>query len=245
MKTLIALSGLLAILSATPIVWAASAHAFDAASIKPADSGEPNPGDTVRNMDNSPGHFSMRNVPLRFCIEWAYDLKDYEVSGPDWIKAEERYDILANAPSIRERYEADVCRTLLTERFQMKSHRETRNVDVYALLPVLGAPKVQAAVADEQPGLGSAPGGGVKFTNEPISRFTFLLTRCMDRPALDMTGPKGELRLHDRSFGTRFRFYKPSGGYFGPVDLHDGSGQSRAESYRRRSRRSKCWSSIM
>jgi len=38
------------------------------------------------------------NVPLMIrLLEWAYDLKDYEISGPDWIKSEERYDIIAKA----------------------------------------------------------------------------------------------------------------------------------------------------
>jgi uncharacterized protein (TIGR03435 family) len=83
-------------------------------------------------------------------------------------------------------------RNLLTERFQMKIHRETRNLDVYALLPDKGAPKVKEASADEQTSLGAAePRGSVKFTKQPISRFTFLLTRRMDKPALDLTGLKG------------------------------------------------------
>ncbi len=170
----------------------AGAPAFEVASIKPSDPGEPNPGDTVRNMDSSPGHFAMRNVPLRFCIQWAWDLKDYEVSGPDWIKAENRYDIIATAPGASDNDMRVMLQTLLTERFQMKAHRETKNLDVYALLPGKGAPKVVDAKADETPGLSAGPEKGTtKFTKEPISRFTFMLTRRMDRPALDMTGLKG------------------------------------------------------
>src|SRR5580698_2122080 len=69
---------------------------FEVATVKHAVGGGP-PGDIPRNMDNSPGHFAMRNVPLRYAIEWAYNLKDYEISGPEWIKAEDRYDIVAKA----------------------------------------------------------------------------------------------------------------------------------------------------
>src|ERR1700733_4492007 len=68
----------------------AASLAFEVASVKHAGSGGP-PGDIPRNMDNSPGHFIMRNVPLRYCLEWAYNLQDYEISGPDWIKSDERY----------------------------------------------------------------------------------------------------------------------------------------------------------
>ena len=170
---------------------AAAPLAFEVASIKVADPGESGPGDIPRNMANSPGHFIMRNVPLRYCLEWAYDLKDYEVTGPDWIKSDNRYDIVANAPGASENDMRLMLQTLLLERFQMKVHRETKNLDVYALLPGKGAPKFKEAAADEETGLGSGPNGTAKFTKQPISRFTFMLTRRMDRPAIDMTGMKG------------------------------------------------------
>jgi uncharacterized protein (TIGR03435 family) len=170
----------------------AASPAFEVASVKPADPGEPSPGDIARNMDNSPGHFLMRNVPLRFCIEWAWDLKDYEVTGPDWIRNENRYDIVANAPGpVPENDMRQMLQALLTDRFQMKIHRETKNLDVYELLPGKGEPKVKEAAADEVTSLGAAPNNSVKFTKQPMSRLTFMLTRRMDRPVLDMSGLKG------------------------------------------------------
>jgi uncharacterized protein (TIGR03435 family) len=179
------------LLTMAAILFGAGPLAFEVASIKVADPGEAGPGDIPRNMDNSPGHFIMRNVPLRYCLEWAYDLKDYQVSGPDWIKSDNRYDIVANAPGALENDMRAMLQTLLLERFQMKVHRETKNLDVYALLPGKGAPKFKEATADEETGLGAGPNGSVKFTRQPISRFTFMLTRRMDRPAIDMTGLKG------------------------------------------------------
>src|SRR5579862_6564008 len=74
---------------------AQNAH-FEVASVKRAQGGGP-AGDIPRNMDPSPGHFAMRNVPLRYALEWAYDLKDWEISGPEWIKVDERFDIIAKA----------------------------------------------------------------------------------------------------------------------------------------------------
>jgi uncharacterized protein (TIGR03435 family) len=182
-------------------VWslAAGTPAFEVSSVKIADPGEAGPGDIPRNMDNSPGHFIMRNVPLRYSLEWAYDLKDYQISGPDWIKSENRYDIVANAPGASENDMRLMLQTLLTERFQMKVHKDTKNLDVYALLPGKSAPKVKEAGADEETSLGAGPNGSVKFTKQPISRLTFMLTRRMDRPALDMTGLKG---LYDFTLDT-------------------------------------------
>jgi len=163
---------------------------FEVASVKPAEGGGP-AGDIPRNMDTSPGHFAMRNVPLRYALEWAYDLKDYEISGPDWIKVDNRYDIIARAPGpATDDQMRPMLQTLLTERFQIKLHREKRDMNVYVLLPGKGLPKVKPPSSDTGPPLGGGP-SGVFFHNQPISRFTFMLTRRMDRPVLDMTGLQG------------------------------------------------------
>jgi uncharacterized protein (TIGR03435 family) len=163
---------------------------FEVASVKRSAEGGP-PGDMPRNMDDSPGHFAMRNVALRFAIEWAYDLKDYQIAGPEWIKGEERYEIIANAPGpVGNDQMRRMLQTLLAERFGMKSHFEKRDLSVYALLPGKGEPKLKKADPASPPRLGGGP-GGAEFHNFPLSRLTFLLTRRMDRPALDMTGVEG------------------------------------------------------
>ena len=118
---------------------------FEVASVKRAAGGGP-PGDIPRNMDSSPGSFAMRNVPLRYALEWAYDLKDYEISGPAWIVAEDRYDIIAKAsgPATNDQMRP-MLQTLLLERFKMKVHRETRQLPVYVLLPGKGPAKTGLA----------------------------------------------------------------------------------------------------
>jgi uncharacterized protein (TIGR03435 family) len=190
MQMMLAVAGA-SVMTSTVFAQPASAPpAFDVASVKRA-AGGAGPGDIPRNMDASPGHFAMRNVPLRFALEWAYDLKDYEISGPDWIKADERYDIVASAagPASDDRMR-QMLQTLLTQRFQMKLHRETKELPVYVLIPGKGAPKVKDAAPDEQTGISGGP-TGANFQKQPISRFTFMLTRRMDRPVLDLTGLKG------------------------------------------------------
>jgi uncharacterized protein (TIGR03435 family) len=164
--------------------------AFEVASVKRAAGGGP-PGDIPRNMDGSPGSFAMRNVPLRYALEWAYDLKDYEISGPDWINQEERYDIIAKAsgPATNDQMRP-MLQALLLERLKMKVHRESRVLPVYILSAGKGTAKVTPVA---QGGEATLNGGGPKafFHNQPISRFTFLLTRRMDRPVLDKTGLTG------------------------------------------------------
>lgn len=163
---------------------------FEVASVKPNPNLGP-PGDIPFNQDKSPGHFVMRDKPLRFFIEWAFDLKDYQVVGPEWIKIDNRYDIVANAsaPATDDQMRP-MLQTLVAERFQMKSHIEKRDLQVYALLPGKGEPKLKKADPSEPQHLGGdATGAG--FYNFPLSRMTFMLTRRMDRPVLDLTGLTG------------------------------------------------------
>ena len=194
---------------ASSALWAQTAK-FDVASVKIVTDGGP-PGDIPRNMDTSPGHFAMRNVPLRFAVEWAYDLKDYEITGPDWIKGEMRYDIVASAgrPASDDEMR-QMLQSLLIERFQMKVRRETKDVPVYVLLPGKGESKVKHVADDAAP---SIAGGatGVTFTGQPISRFTFMLTRRMDRPVLDQTGLKGRYDFTIDLSGLGFGGREPEG----------------------------------
>jgi uncharacterized protein (TIGR03435 family) len=184
-------------LSASLIVFAAAVTPaqtplkFEVATLKHATS-DGRPGDIPRNMDDSPGHFAMHNVPLRYALEWAYDLKDYELSGPDWIKGpDERYEIVGrSAGPATEAQMRLMLQALLVERLALKTHRETRELPVYVLIPGKGAAKVKEPSADGDAGL-SGGATGVLFHKQPISRLTFMMSRRMDRPVLDMTGLKG------------------------------------------------------
>jgi uncharacterized protein (TIGR03435 family) len=164
---------------------------FEVATLKHATS-EGRPGDIPRNMDDNPGHFAMHNVPLRYAIEWAYDLKDYEISGPEWIKGpDERYEIVGRAAGAAS--ESDLrkmLKALLIERLGMKVHRETRETAVYVLLPGKGPAKVKEPAPEGAHGISGAA-NAILFHKEPISRLTFMMSRRMDKPVLDMTGLPG------------------------------------------------------
>jgi uncharacterized protein (TIGR03435 family) len=165
--------------------------AFEVASVRPNSSGGP-PGDIPANSESSPGRFAMRDKPLRYILEWAYDLKDYQIVGPEWIKIDERYDIVANAPGPATNDQMrPMLQTLLTERFQMKSHFEKREMSVYALIPGKGEPKLKKTDPNAPQTINGGAAGGAQFHNFPLSRLTFLLTRRMDRPVLDLTGLSG------------------------------------------------------
>ncbi len=77
----------------------------------------------------------------------AYNLQDFQISGgPGWIKSE-RYDIEAKAeshPSQRQ-IEGPMLQTLLRERFQLKFHRELKELPVFALVAAKGGLRLKPA----------------------------------------------------------------------------------------------------
>jgi uncharacterized protein (TIGR03435 family) len=70
----------------------------------------------------------------------AYNLQDFQISGgPGWIKSD-GYDIEAKAegnPS-RQQIEGPMLQALLKDRFQLKLHRETKELPVFGLAAVKG-----------------------------------------------------------------------------------------------------------
>jgi uncharacterized protein (TIGR03435 family) len=109
---------------------------FEAATVKQA---APNDTTSGTAPTTSPGRLEFRNVTLRVLIYWAYGSglsTAMSVSGgPDWMNRN-RYTIEAVAqgnPTDRE-YRT-MLRSLLEERFALKTHNETRQIDVYALVP--------------------------------------------------------------------------------------------------------------
>src|SRR5437762_5312513 len=73
------------------------------------------------------------SLPLRDYIGLAYRMKLNQISGPDWLTSQ-RFDIAAKLPDGASQDQfRDMLQTLLTDRFQMKTHRETKEFNVYVL----------------------------------------------------------------------------------------------------------------
>jgi uncharacterized protein (TIGR03435 family) len=127
-KTLVAITAL-PLVSQTP-----SRTAFDAVSIKLNTS-----LDNAINNRFGPEQFSWTNVTLRLFIQNIYRLKDYQLIGePRWVNTD-KWDIVARsdgASTFDQKYE--MAKTLLAERFQLKFHRETRELPVYVLTATQG-----------------------------------------------------------------------------------------------------------
>ena len=119
-------------LTALPLAAQSDARRFEVASIKPS------PPDGQSGMGISgpaPEQFRTVNAPLERIILYAFGRRDYQLVGaPDWIRSE-RFDITAKYPANHSPAQVPaMVRALLEDRFKLKTHAETREGPVYALV---------------------------------------------------------------------------------------------------------------
>ena len=110
---------------------AAQEPSFEVASLKPNKSGSNNIGIRFPGV----GQFNVINMPLREMIRFAYDLQPMQIEGgPDWISSD-RFDIVAKAEGRPTMPQVNaMLRSLLAERFALRTHVETRELPIYELV---------------------------------------------------------------------------------------------------------------
>jgi len=113
--------------------------AFEVASIKAAPPGKINSDGMKHDMRTgitvqvAPDGVTIRGSSLRGIICWAYNMFDYQVIGPDWLGSE-RFDIVAKAAGPVDADQLHtMLQTLLTDRFKMTTHRQTKEMNAYVL----------------------------------------------------------------------------------------------------------------
>jgi uncharacterized protein (TIGR03435 family) len=88
-------------------------------------------------MAPTPGRMRIVRTPLRFILHYAFQVRDHQLIGvPQWADSAS-FDINATFPEDPPRTEDDrraMLRTLLAERFGLKTHREQREMPIYALV---------------------------------------------------------------------------------------------------------------
>src|SRR5437899_2575075 len=73
---------------------AAALPAFEVATIKPS---KPSDGRMFLGMNFDAGRVTLTNTSLKELVAQAYSVKDYQITGPDWME-HTRYDIVAKLP---------------------------------------------------------------------------------------------------------------------------------------------------
>jgi uncharacterized protein (TIGR03435 family) len=123
---------------------------FEVASVKPGPpdgigsmNGGPLPVGPFNQTNHDPGRITWTNVRLGRVIQVAYDFPIDRISGPDWL-FDDVITIVATVPvgtSVSD-FRLMV-QSLLAERFQLTTHRATKQVSGYALEVAKNGPKLR------------------------------------------------------------------------------------------------------
>jgi uncharacterized protein (TIGR03435 family) len=170
--------------------------AFEVATIKPVPSDAK--GGRYLTMQGT-NRFVGKYYTLKLLIAAAYDLNSHVISGgPDWVDSE-HFDIAALTPGdVRPTRDEQMgmLRKLLTDRFRLAFHRESREFSIYVLEVAKGGPKLKdAAKPDDVPALINVVyPERIKLParNVTMGDFASMLQRAvLDRPVVDKTGLTG------------------------------------------------------
>jgi uncharacterized protein (TIGR03435 family) len=238
-------------LTATAQVPPRPSLAFEVASIKPSP-----PLGASRGTRTTRTGIDFGGATLRYCIGFAYRVKDYQISGPPWL-GDLQFDIVAKAPeNSRPNQFEEMLQTLLAERFKLRVHRETKEIQGLALVVAKGGLKLQESRVDRTQPLPNGPpsiardvlsiplpgvlriipmpDGGMRLVagDVKISVIAGNLGNMLGSPVFDMTGATGSYDIvldASREDVRNQRSYRVNGGPLpdpGPAELAAPSGPS-------------------
>ena len=135
---------------------------------------------------------------LKELVLTAYRLRTFQVEGaPEWINETGRhqiYDIEARVPGDRAPTAEEVrqmLQTLLAERFQLKFHRETRELPAYYLVVGNNRAKLKPSAPDVESRMVRTGRLGMNYSNVTMSELVLQIAPQLDRPLFDRTGLQG------------------------------------------------------
>ncbi len=181
----------LAVLAAALPAQVPSEPKFDIVSIKPSA-----PGARMRADSPAGGTFVYQAAPLKLMMMQAFEVQETQITGdPDWAESA-LWDVTAKVENeSRPLGPAAVnprLRALLAERFGLKTHRETKQEPVFALVLAKGGPKMKRAGEARGSLVGSVRVSFFRGAGVGLARLTQVLAASLGRPVVDRTGLSGE-----------------------------------------------------
>ena len=167
---------------------------FAVASIRPSVQGT----DAGTKVELFPGgRLRISNEPVMLLLRMAFQVQDAQIiNAPRWL-ATDRYDIEAKAGTdgkLTPQMMGPLMQSLLAERFQLKFHRETRELTVGALIVAAGGSKVKASTEGEASGMNTSGGphrSQVAATATSMELLAAYVGNRLDRIVVDQTGLRG------------------------------------------------------
>jgi uncharacterized protein (TIGR03435 family) len=174
---------------------APSAPAFEVASIKPA--APISPADVANGklhvgMKVDGARVDIGYLSLADLIRTAYNVKPYQISGPDWMGSQ-RFDVVAKLPdgATKEQVPA-MLQALLAERFQLAIHRESKDYVVYALVVGKSGSKLKEAPFEPADTADARAESGVRVA---ASRDGMMVSGGKGGPTRISMGPGGTMHV--------------------------------------------------
>jgi uncharacterized protein (TIGR03435 family) len=142
------------------------------------------------------------NVPLKFLLEFAYDVKDELIFGLSGPVSEARFDVTAKViapdggapPKLSDAQLASMIIPLLTERFHLRAHLEPKTLPVFDLVVAKGGPKLKLT---DRPVVGSWNISGenmdkvLTVESASMTDLAAILSDQANREVIDKTGLAG------------------------------------------------------
>lgn len=162
------------------------AQSFEVASVKPAAASAGQP-----SMSEDGAQFVYSGVPLIVLVMRAYRVKYRQIVGPEWLGTE-RYDVVAKLPEGVSKDEIPrMLQSLLTERFRMAVHTESKMLPGYALTVGKSGSRMRRADSGQGARRMKGPKGLEIRGNTTMAKLADVLADALDCPVADMTGLNG------------------------------------------------------
>src|SRR5215471_9967898 len=158
-------------LAAAALCAQAATMEFEVATVKPTPPPDMSGGKVMLRFgcSNDPGRVSCSGISIKDMLIRGYSLKPYQVTGPGWIESE-RWDVTAKIP---EGAPADkvpeMWQSLLAGRFHVVTRRETKDLNIYALIVGKNGPKLTPAEESDKPMTFNAPDGSKISMPPPLA----------------------------------------------------------------------------
>jgi len=171
---------------------------FDVASIKMYPAGASRPPGGNNGFKVAPDGVAARYTRFWAALAWAYDIPG-SVFGPDWV-TDDRFDIVAKAAGpVPESQLRLMVQNLLENRFQLKLHREMRDLPVAVMEIAKSGPKNLSVVQTADPERYEPAGGVIVFRNGTLTKFAAFLGNSppygIREKVVDRTGLDGRFDL--------------------------------------------------
>jgi len=143
------------------------------------------------------GRVRITNEPVKLLVRTAFGLQNSQIAGgSNWLETD-RYDIEAKTGRPEKPTPEQIgprMQSLLRERFQLKFHREMRELPVYALVVAKGGPKLKSSDEGAARGISSSNGKGTSRaigTAVSIDMLALYVGNRLGRITQDRTGLTG------------------------------------------------------